>query len=350
MQGAEAVLRHTDDHIALGNIKSAAGRLAQHEGRYEQALERYVASIEHYRRRDPEHPNVARSLANMAYVERLLSLQIKKDIDSEVATRRSSGRSETAANTRLRARFDQLRTDAMKHLRQAGEIYEKRLQHHGAGTVRVNCGFLHYDAGEFDRASSEAATAFQLGRDKSDFILMARARLLQCSIENGRLEEEIEGEDPGQHARAALGFAHEAIQYATNTEHTRLLARARLAEGFTYCNEYLNDTTSARNSCDIAAALLKAHSADPLWDEVRALRTKINRSSGTDAMLRAWSQGDIGETSFQQLTEHFAELIIPKIWEQEGRRISRVATRLSVSPKKVRRILARAGLFKKAEG
>jgi len=34
-------------------------------------------------------------------------------------------------------------------------------------------------------------------------------------------------------------------------------------------------------------------------------------------------------------------LIIPKVWELEGRKISRVATRLSMSPKKIRRILGR---------
>jgi hypothetical protein len=31
------------------------------------------------------------------------------------------------------------------------------------------------------------------------------------------------------------------------------------------------------------------------------------------------------------------------VWEREGRKVSRVATRLSISPKKVRRILARVG-------
>lgn len=62
-----------------------------------------------------------------------------------------------------------------------------------------------------------------------------------------------------------------------------------------------------------------------------------------DAMLKAWSQGSVGEKSFQRILEEFSELIIPKIWEREGRKISRVAARLSISPKKVRRILSRVG-------
>jgi len=62
-----------------------------------------------------------------------------------------------------------------------------------------------------------------------------------------------------------------------------------------------------------------------------------------DATLKAWSQGATGEKTFQQIAEEFAEFIIPRVWEREGRKISRVATRLSISPKKVRRILNRAG-------
>jgi predicted ArsR family transcriptional regulator len=42
--------------------------------------------------------------------------------------------------------------------------------------------------------------------------------------------------------------------------------------------------------------------------------------------------------------DRFADLIIPKVWEREGRKVSRVAKKLSISPKKVRRVLSRLGL------
>jgi hypothetical protein len=194
-------------------------------------------------------------------------------------------------------------------------------------------------------AATMASEAFQLGQDKVDYILMARARLLQSNVENARLEEMLEGEDPEQHARAALECAREAIEYARNTEHTRLLARAHLALGMTYCNEVFENMDAARASCEAAAALLKSDGFDPLWEDVRALRSRIAHANGVDATLRAWSQGEVGGKTLQQLTEDFAEFLIPKIWEQEQRKVSRVASRLSVSPKKVRRILARAGLL-----
>jgi hypothetical protein len=69
------------------------------------------------------------------------------------------------------------------------------------------------------------------------------------------------------------------------------------------------------------------------------------QSVGVDEKLRAWSRGIVGQKTFQQVTEEFAEVVIPQVWLREGKRISRVAQHLSVSPKKVRRILRNAGLL-----
>jgi DNA-binding NtrC family response regulator len=63
-----------------------------------------------------------------------------------------------------------------------------------------------------------------------------------------------------------------------------------------------------------------------------------------NATLLAWSHGQVGDKTFQQLEEDFADIVIPKVWEQEERKVSRVAKRLSISPKKVRRVLERLGL------
>ena len=53
----------------------------------------------------------------------------------------------------------------------------------------------------------------------------------------------------------------------------------------------------------------------------------------------------IGDKTFREITDEFAELIIPKIWLREDRKIARVAKKLSISPKKVRRVLMRAGVL-----
>ena len=71
--------------------------------------------------------------------------------------------------------------------------------------------------------------------------------------------------------------------------------------------------------------------------------TRVLQARPVDPLLRAWSAGVVEDKSFSQLTEEFARMVIPKVWEREGRKVSRVAARLSVSPKKVRRILGRVG-------
>jgi transcriptional regulator with PAS, ATPase and Fis domain len=76
---------------------------------------------------------------------------------------------------------------------------------------------------------------------------------------------------------------------------------------------------------------------------MQTLKSRLVRKGNVDPILRAWSQGSIGDKTFQQITEEFAEIIIPKIYEREGRKVSRVAKRLSISPKKVRRILSHVG-------
>jgi hypothetical protein len=78
---------------------------------------------------------------------------------------------------------------------------------------------------------------------------------------------------------------------------------------------------------------------DHLPKELLALKSRILRATGIDHTLRAWSDGQTGDKTFQQISEEFAELVIQRVWVKEGRKISRVADRLSISPKKVRRIV-----------
>jgi len=72
-------------------------------------------------------------------------------------------------------------------------------------------------------------------------------------------------------------------------------------------------------------------------------KSKILQRGSVDPRLKAWCQGSLGDKTFQQISEEFAELVVPRVWEREGRNVSRVATRLSISPKKVRRILTHVG-------
>ncbi len=346
LQQAEAVLSSTDDYITLGNIHSSYGRIERREGRHHQAIGHFTRAISAYKKRDPEHRNVARSLANLAFVKRLIAAELLKKLDAENIRRRKagSGARNAGSHSQRRRHFEQLRDEAFAHLSEAKAIYEKRPNHHGLATVHLNCGYLHLDTGELEQAENEAAAAFQLGNEKNDFIITARARLLQCMVENAKVEEEIgEAADPGAHARSAMDFARDAVEFAKHTQNRRLLANAYIWEGLTHCNSYFEDMEGARHRYDTVMKFLKDYRPDYMREDLQRLKNRAFESGNVNSTLRAWSQGSLGDKTFQQVAEEFAELVIPKVWEREGRKVSRVAARLSISPKKVRRILDRAG-------
>lgn len=342
LKEAEAALGASDDYVLRGNIQSAYGRIARREGRYEEAVRRFGRAIEEYKQRDPRHRNLARALVNMAFVKRLIALRIHEKIDREAARRHKAGVAGRALAGE-RARFEQLRQEAMSELEAAAEIYQLHPQHHGAGAVRLNYGYLHLDSGELDRAAAEASAAFQLGEEKKDQILMARARILECMVENARVEEQIG--DPQRHAQLAHDYARDALECARHTQNQRLLARAYIWEGLTLSNDFFADIDGARKCCESAERLLRSEGHDYVWEKLQTLKSRVLGAGSIDSVLQEWSQGLVGDKTFQQITEEFAGIIIPKVWEREDRKVSRVAKRLSVSPKKVRRILANRGLL-----
>lgn len=344
---AEAALRETDDCLTLGNVYSSYGRIARRECRYEQAVDCFNKAIAAYRRRDPLHRNLARSLVNIAIVKRYVTLQLRDRIDADAQRKRTAAsRGKSSANGRssqLRERLLELRREAFSELEEAQAIYAQHPNHHGMGSVHVNCGYLHLDTGDYDRAEKEAAEAHRIGEEKADSILMSRARLLQCMIENGQLEEEIgDGPDAGTRARKALESARDAVELAQRTENRRVLAMAHVWQGLTESNAFLDDLEAAQHSYDLAIAALKGEDPGNLSADLKRLKARLFRTGSVDPTLRAWTQGMVGAKTFQQMVEEFADLVIPRVWEREERKVSRVAERLSISPKKVRRVLDRA--------
>ncbi len=348
LREAETILAKTDDCVTLGNIFSAYGRIARRQGRYHHAIERFAAAIAEYKKRDPRHRNVARSLNNMAFVKRLIALQLRKKSDAEAARRRKAAARGRSGNARgwaqYRQRFEQLHQEALAELAEAAAIYQQYENRHGLGSVNLNYAYLHFDNGDWEHAESCAKTAFSLGEEKRDYILMARSRLLLCMLENARVEEGLgESAETADHARWAQDYGQEAVELAKHTENRRLLAHAFTWQGLTYCNRFFDSPDAARHCYDQALNLSRGEHADIAWEDLQALKAKVLRGGSINPMLRAWSEGSVGDKTFRQISEEFAELIIPKVWEREGRKVSRVATRLSISPKKVRRILNRVG-------
>lgn len=340
---AEKELKRTDDGLSLGNIESARGRIVRRAGEYSEALEHYRRAIAIYSKCDSTHRNLARVLVNSAYVKRLVALQLKKRIDAR-ATRAGAGKRSDSSSGGEHAKYAQLCKEALEQLHQAGKIYAIHDLHSGTGSVLVNSGYLHLDSGDLEQAAMQAELAYQLAEPKHDQILMARARTLASLVENMRVEEQLgEDADAAVYANKARRFSEHAVSLAKLTQNRRLLAGAYIAQGMTCANDFFQEWEEARLFSAQASALLQDQDRDHLWEDLMMLKSRVLRSSKINETLRAWSEGMVGRKTFQQITEEFAEIVIPKVWAREGRKISRVAELLSISPKKVRRILRNAG-------
>ena len=376
LEEAHGQLESTDDDLSLGNIESAKGRIAQQAGRYEEALEHFDAAVELYGARNPDHRNLARALVNAATVKRAIALQLRKRIDARVESLRPTLSAKNAdkggapsdkggapsdkggapsdkggapavrdGTGRLLSSYAQICNDALEQLKQAGEIYAKHKYFGGIASALVSSGYLHLDSGNIELGAREGKNAYELAQDRNDHIHMARARTLQALAENTRVDEQFgEDADVAVFAADAKQYAEEAIRWAELTQNRRLAAEAHVARGMVHANDYFQEWEDAKRCVDKATALLGSGDHDYVWDELMALKARILRASSIDETLRAWSDGIVGEKTFQQITEEFAEIVIPKVWQREGKKISRVAQKLAMSPKKVRRVLRNVGV------
>jgi tetratricopeptide (TPR) repeat protein len=328
---AERTLRPTGHGLSLGNIESARGRFVRRSGEYSRALHHFEAAITIYRKSCPEHLNLARALVNAAYVKRLMALELQPQGGSGQAIGATHAKS-------LR-----LSREALELLKQAGKIYA--LYHHqgGTGSVLVNAAHLHLESGNMDKASKEGQRAFDLGKRKSDQILMARAKIVQSSVELARLEEQLgEQPDAAYHANLAVQHAEDAIQLALQTQNRRLLSEAYIARGMVAAADYFQEWDAAKDYCAKAAALLSHADKDHLYKVLGDLKSKLLGAVRIEQTLRQWSDGQLGNKTFLQVEEEFAELVIPKVWLKSGKNVTLVSKTLRISPKKVRRILRNA--------
>lgn len=328
---AEHTLRPTGHGLSLGNIESARGRFVRRSGEYTRALHHFEAAITIYRKSCPEHLNLARALVNAAYVKRLMALELQPQ----------GGGGQAIGATH--AKSLNLSREALGLLKQAGKIYA--LYHHqgGTGSVLVNAAHLHLESGDMDKASTEARRAFDLGKRKADQILMARAKIVLSSVELARLEEQLfEQADAAYHANLAVQHAEEAIQLALQTENRRLLSEAYIARGTVAAADYFQEWDAAKDYCAKAGALLSHADKDHLFRVLGYLKSKLLGAVRIEQILRQWSDGQLGNKTFLQVEEEFAELVIPKVWLKSGKNVSLVSKTLRISPKKVRRILRNA--------
>lgn len=231
----------------------------------------------------------------------------------------------------------------MEFLRDARTIYSSHEHQAGTGSVLINLGHLQLESGEIEAAFQEGLAAYDLGKAKSDPVLVARARILQAYVEMACAEEQIDSLGGSKSlGQSAVEFAEEAIALSQATQNSRLLAAAYITRGHAATDAVTADWELVLRCPAKAEELLPNGDRDHLSQELNGLRKKIAQSQALETTWRRWVNGDLDGKTFQQVEEDFAAIVIPQVWTNLGQNVSRVAKHLSVSPKKVRRALRNA--------
>jgi tetratricopeptide (TPR) repeat protein len=342
---AEEGLKTTDHWIALGNIESARGRIVRRHGDYARAVSHFERAVALYEISHPHHTNLARAVTNLSFVKRLLAGQLKKHIDVTAARKNGKG---GQGDSRLRAfhrQYQELYRSAILELERAKEICTLHGEHAGLGSALLNAGYLHLDVGDLGMAAQEAVQALEIAEAHHNVLLKARACTLMGMIENARVEELLgSAEEIPLYARRSKQHCMEAVALAQSMENKRVLLNAYVALGETAANNFFHDYELGQKCVDAASGLLDPEDADYAVDELNALKARLLKVVGIEDTLRAWSQGIITGKSFQEVTEQFAQLVIPRVWMREECKISRVAKKLAMSPQKVRRLVKRSSV------
>jgi len=348
---AAAVLIQTDDYCTLGNIEATYGRILEEEGQFGQAIAHFTRALEQFKRRASKRGYVARVLLDISYTRLLVARDLRRSIDADSEQRRKGGVqrqfvSEDATPS-LREELWSLHDEIVRDLDRAAKIYSGRPSGRGLSRVHLYRGYLYLNIGDLDIAGEHAAKCYALSETNQELVLMASARNLQCLVENSRVEEQVE--ERIDRALAAYDFLREAQELAKQAKDRKLLAHVYVCSGLTLSNNYFNAPEGAREAMQLAAKYMEPGDHDVVRQDFDALQKRLQGNDGMDTRLLSWARGQIGCKTFRELKEEFADVVIAKTWSMEGQKVSRVASRLAISPKKVRRVLARLGLHEARE-
>jgi tetratricopeptide (TPR) repeat protein len=249
-----------DAFIDQGNALSFQGRLYREDAQYQRALDCYFEAIKIYEEYDPGYRNVARCRRNIAVIYRIMARELSREKVSQ------------DRRPQVAARIEELRAKALAELEHAREIYrfDPSCYHHGLGILHITLALLHFDAEELDQAAEEAQNAYEYGRAKGDFIVMAEARVIQSGLA-------LEGYKGVINAKRALRLANEAIHLGEQTgQHRRLLARAYICKGHALLESPCTDVGDARLCYEEAMTYLVPEDRDYLRDLLDSLEAEIN--------------------------------------------------------------------------
>lgn len=300
---AEAVLKgnENDNAEVHGNLCMFRARIKRRQGNYDAAENKYKEGITFYEKRDRDHRNIARACVHLAVIKRILALGLEKEKvhgDEEFKLKQAKMRSYWG--------------EALGYLSRAEKIYAPYPDRNNQGLAKVHItrALLYLDMGlyrngkYFGDSEREARTAFNLGEQKRDNLVISKARTIQCRL--ALLDSHEERKEGKERDLRAINFANEAVSSAEETEYPRLQARAYIWQGQARL-KILRDPSGAKKCLIAASHLLSSEDRDSLRDELEDLKEEIEGFEEPTTPIVTLTLSDLIKPISKDIGEFIAE-------------------------------------------
>ena len=192
-------------------------------------------------------------------------------------------------------------------------------------------------------AASMGRTAYQLGDEKKDSLLKGRARMLQSAIEFAKFEEQTE-EQIAEGSAACLPPSWPANLRAkrSNVPNARRTAGSLPRLTSPSACAHARRVGRLRSRARMLEGSLPRCSSRPITirvEELQELNRRLRGAGNVNAALSRWSRGTSARNRFRKSAKFRLDCDSQSLAPRRRARLPRVAARLSISPKKVRRIL-----------
>ena len=306
LKDAEQLLNQRD-YVDHANVMTVQGRFARQQGDFERAAELAREAIGIFEKNDDNHHL---SLAR-AHVHRAFALLL---------------RAQNEGFRPLTPEFDELRSEAFDHFREAQKICGDR-HHRILDRIHYFKAAWYFYLEDISRARAEADLAYQSAERVSDFVIMAHCRILQTQCARVR-------NAPDDASRWAM----EADYLANKTDNRRIKIRALISRAMTEADPPRKNQSMAQKLLDEARRGLRATDRDYLRWEFDDLQRQVRALQGVENTIALHLTLDdvLNDKSLDRTLERLAANICEAVYAKRAGSIQRTAQLLGISRNRVK--------------
>jgi tetratricopeptide (TPR) repeat protein len=334
----EAVFATTDDYVNKANVLSARGRILRQAGDNDLALALFGASIRAFPADDKDHRNIARALAQMAFVKRV---QANEADDAAASKLRGEGLAWLA-----RAEAIYTKDARAVHKKDAAPPFAR-----GLGIVYNVRALMLLDSGQRSDAWTAVTQTLSRGASKHDPVVLANARIIQCviALDRGKPHDVL----------LARWCADRAVELAMQTRNRRLQIRARIWRGRAALRPPLLDPMDATKHCLAARetagrlgwdgasddeAPREGGSSERRRDYLERDLESLERDlagAAHDGIFAMVTRAEVIDRRLKDILDAVETAVILNEFEKQERNKTAVTKRFTVAPRRVNEAIVR---------